>query len=86
MTYLARTRAAKPPENALKHSYMVYRPRHQRSRIKIVPTNISRTQNDGNTYNGHDNTIWLIWRHKRHVRMLNKLTFEYRKQGGAPMR
>jgi len=59
-TYLACARVAQPPENTLKHSYMVYRPRRRCSRIKIVPTNISRTQNDRNTYNGCDNTIWLI--------------------------
>jgi len=79
-TYLACARVAQPPGNTSKHSYMVYRPRCWRGHIKIIPTNTSRTQN-GNAYYGCDNVIWSIWKHKRHVRMLNQLTFEYRKQG-----
>jgi len=80
-TYLGRAHAMQPPGNTPNRAYGTYRPRRRRGRIKSAPTNVSRTRNGGNAYLRRDNAIRLMWRPKRQIRRLNKLTFKYRMPG-----
>jgi len=80
-TYLGRAHATQPPGNTPNRAYGTYRPRRRRGRIKSAPTNVSRTRNGGNAYLRRDNAIRLMWRPKRQIRRLNKLTFKYRMPG-----
>ena len=79
--HLERASAVQPLGNAPKRLYRVHRPRRRRGRIKTVPRNVSRTREGGRTYLGRANAIRSIWRPKRQIRRLNKLTFESRMPG-----
>ena len=80
-TYRGCARIAQPPGNNSKRLHRVHRTRRQHGCIKFVPTNVSRTCEDRNTHLGCVIAIWSIWRPKKRIRKLNKLTFEYRMQG-----
>ena len=80
-THLERIRTAQPPGNPPKRRYGVIGLIRQRGRIKSGPTIVSQTREGGNAYLGRANAIRSIWRPKRQIRRLNKLTFESRMPG-----
>ena len=81
ITYRGHARIAQPPGNNSKCLHRVHRTRCQRGHIKFIPTNVSRTREDRNTQLGCVIVFRSIWRPKKRIRKLNKLTFEYRMQG-----
>ena len=81
MTYRKRARVAQPPANASQRHQEVYRPIRCCGRIKTEPRNVSRTRNAGRTYLGRVNAIQSIWKPKKDVRRLDRLTMESRMPG-----
>ena len=67
--------------NASRRAYRVIGPECRRGCIKTEPRNISRTQNAGRTYLGCVNAIQSIWKPKKDVRRLDRLTMESRTPG-----
>ena len=63
------------------HPYGLVTRCRQHGHIKIKPRNISQTRNGANAYLGRINAMQSMWKPKKHVRRLYKLTMESRMPG-----
>ena len=81
MTHLGPMRIVQPLIQHPNCPYRLVTWRHQCSHIKIEPRNVSQTQNGTNAYLGRVNAMRSMWKPKKHVRRLYKLTMESRTPG-----
>ena len=81
MTHLGCAHTTQPPGNSSNNAYGIVRPRHRCSDIKIAPRNVSQTRAVEKTHLGCVNAIRSLWRPKKQIRRVNKLTFECRMPG-----
>ena len=80
-TYLGHAHTVQPPGYHSKSCWEVHRPRHQRGRIKFRPANISRTQEIRNAYLGCVNAMQTMWRPRKQIGTISKLTIKSRMLG-----
>ena len=79
-TYHRRAQLTQPLVRSQKRRWEVHRLRRLCGGSKSRPRNVSRTQNGGNAYLGCINVTRSLWRPKRRIRRVKKLTFESRMQ------